>query len=173
MSLGDNMLEPIKGLVLGLKDPGLNPHLPLLPVGSLVKDFNLNLSNGRTIELEQVVKNGPLVLVFIRGTWCPFCRMHLSRLSKWVEKLKNKTATVIVVSTESVPVIKKWLQENQMLYLFASDEKFELSNYFGAHIDPNDFANAATFVIDSDKKIKMAYNGKRTDGNFEKINKVI
>ena len=68
---------------------------------------------------------------------------------------------------------QKWLKENPMTYLFASDEKLELANYFGVHISPNDFANAATFVIDSNKAIKLSYNGKRTNVNFEKVDEIL
>lgn len=163
------MINPISELILSITDHGLSSEISLLPVGTIVEDFTLTLSSKRQLPLEQVLANGPLVLVFIRGTWCPFCRLHLSRLRTWVEKLKNKHATVVVVSTESVDNIQKWLKDNPVSYIFASDVNFELSNYFGVHINANDFANAATFVIDTNRKLKLAYKGKRTKANFSEV----
>ncbi|MBL7666300.1 MAG: peroxiredoxin family protein [Bacteriovoracaceae bacterium] len=164
-------MNKLKGLVLAVHDPSVNELLPLIPEGTIVKNFELLLSNGRRVELNHILKNGPLLLVFIRGTWCPYCRMHLSRLREWMRNLQNKKSTVIVVSTETPEIINEWLTKNNSSYLFASDAKMELSDYFGVHINPNDFANAATFLIDTDNSLKLSYAGKRTDKNFEEMDK--
>lgn len=163
------MKEIIQDAIFSVIDHGLEASLPLLPEGSTIQNVQLNLSNKRTIEIDQILKNGPVVLVFIRGTWCPFCRMHLGRLRNWVERLKHRKATIIVVSSESVEKINLWLAENPVTYLFASDEELLLSNYFGVHIDPNDYANAATFLIDSNRTIRVAYKGRRNQKNFTAI----
>jgi hypothetical protein len=40
-------------------------------------------------------------------------------------------------------------------------------------IIPDDFFQAATFIIDSDLTVRLAYTGKRTQKNFDEMEKVI
>ncbi len=167
------MKDLIQNAILAVRDPSVNQDLPALAKGVVVENFSLLLSNKRTTDLNTIIQNGPLILVFIRGTWCPFCRMHLSRLRNWMNNLQNKKSTVIIVSTETPEVIQEWVAKNPSSYIFASDSDYHLANYFGVHIVPNDFANAATFLIDTDRVIKLSYIGKRTNKNFEEINQAI
>jgi peroxiredoxin len=157
----------IQGTIdLGTKKSG---ELKTLKLDDTIKDWNLLLTSNREVQISSLVKNGPLLLIFIRGTWCPFCRMHMTRLRAWVKKLQGKNATIIVVSSEPVDAIKSWLEKNPFPYLFASDENYELSDYFGVRVIPDDFSQAATFIIDSDLSVRMAYTGKRTQKNFDEM----
>ena len=162
-------MDIIREAILTIRDPGLSSKIELLPIGTIIGNLFFKLSSGRTIESDQVLKSGPIILVFIRGTWCPYCRMHLARFRNWVERNKNYKATLIVVSTEKPEKIQEWLKDNPITYLFASDSEFTLSDYFKVRINPNDFSNAATFLIDQDRKIRLAYKGKRTGADFEAI----
>lgn len=162
-------MDIIRKAILSIHDPGINSTIELLPIGTVIENVSFDLSSGRTILSDQILKNGPLIIVFIRGTWCPFCRMHLARFRNWIEKNKKHKATLIVVSTENSEKIQQWLKRNPATYLFASDSNFILSDYFKVRIDPNDFSNAATFLIDQDHKVRLAYKGKRTGADFEAI----
>lgn len=141
----------------------------VLQIDKTIQDWELNLSTNIKTNISTIIKNGPLLLIFIRGTWCPFCRMHLKKLREWIKKLKSSNATIIVVSTETMPIIRTWLDRNPQPYIFASDENQELSKYFGVHIDPNGFSQAATFLIDSNLSVRLAYSGKRTQKNFSEM----
>lgn len=123
-------------------------------------DFKLILSGHRTIGFEEVLKNGPLLLVFIKGTWCPFCQIHLQRLREWAESIKSKVTT-IVVSSEDIETITKWLRDNPSTYLFASDKNGEASKKFRVWLDEKNYSQAATFLVDIDKTIRFSYAGKR------------
>ncbi len=97
----------------------------------------------------------------------------MKNLSEWAEHLNQKEGNVIVVSTEAMNSLKSWLNINPMNFIFASDSSMELSNYFGVRIPPNDFAQAATFLIDSDFSIRLAYKGKRTKKYFDTVETVL
>lgn len=165
----------LQNLILSIKDPGTKDNSKLSPIkeSTEVVDFELLLSNRRTVKVSDVVKNGPLLLIFIRGTWCPFCRLHLGKLRSWVQKLDKTNATIIVVSSEPVEDINNWLTKNSSTYLFASDASKELGDYFGVRILPNTFMQAATFLIDKSMKVTLAYVGKRSKENFEQVTKTI
>lgn len=156
-------------------DPGTSSTLELgLGINDKIKNFEIKLTNNRSVLVENLLKNGPLILVFIRGTWCPFCRMHMARLNKWLQQREStKKGMRIVISSEPAEKINKWLENNPMSLIFASDENFELSKYFGVKIPKKDNSQAATFLIDVDKTIRLAYKGKRNTQNFSELEKVL
>jgi len=49
-----------------------------LNVGAKMPSFSLKDSNGKTIESVDLLKQANLVVVFYRGSWCPFCNRQLS-----------------------------------------------------------------------------------------------
>lgn len=153
----------------GSSDESINP----LPVDFKIRDWELFLTSNQKIKISDVVKRGPLLLVFIRGTWCPFCQVHLKNLSEWATRLNEKEGNVIVVSSEPLETLRSWLNIHPMNFIFASDSSMELAHYFGVRIPPNDFAQAATFLIDSDFTIRLAYKGKRTQKYFDEVQTVL
>lgn len=48
--------------------------------GDTAPDFTLTDHNSKTVKLSEAVKAAPVVLVFYRGYWCPFCARQLADL---------------------------------------------------------------------------------------------
>jgi peroxiredoxin len=46
-------------------------------VGTAVADFKLQDATGGQVSLDEIIANGPAVLVFYRGAWCPYCNTTL------------------------------------------------------------------------------------------------
>ena len=63
----------------------------------------------------------------------------------------------------------QWLEQNPTPYLFASDPQYEMADYFGVRVKGKDFFQAATFLIDSDLTIRLAYTGKRSKKFFDAV----
>lgn len=150
-------------------DPGVSKKIDTLQLDQTIKDWELDLSTNQIVKISEMLKQGPLLLVFIRGTWCPFCRLHLKNLAIWAETLKNKRGNVVVVSSEKLISIKRWLAYNPVGFPFAADPDYQLIDYFGVRIRPNQFSQAATFLIDSNLTVRLVYKGKRNAANFEAI----
>ena len=51
-----------------------------LAVGETAPLFRAKDAVGREVNLQQLLKKGPVVLYFYRGQWCPFCNKQLSQL---------------------------------------------------------------------------------------------
>jgi peroxiredoxin len=163
------MKNPIQELMLYALDPGISKKIKVTEAGTLIQDKTILLSSKRKVLIKELVKNGPLLLTFIRGTWCPFCRLHMQRLRDWAVKLEGRNGSIIVLSSEPISAINAWLETNPVPYMFASDEGSELADYFGVRVKPNKFFQAATFIIDSDLKVRLAYTGKRTKSLFNSL----
>ena len=51
-------------------------------VGETAPDFTLPNANGKPVSLDEALARGPVVVVFYRGTWCPFCNTQLRALQQ-------------------------------------------------------------------------------------------
>lgn len=53
-----------------------------ITTGDIAPDFTLSDNSGKQITLSKAVKDAPVVLVFYRGSWCPFCARQIADLRK-------------------------------------------------------------------------------------------
>ncbi|PIP94940.1 MAG: hypothetical protein COW00_14150 [Bdellovibrio sp. CG12_big_fil_rev_8_21_14_0_65_39_13] len=127
-----------------------------------IDNFQVTLVTGQVFDLYSTLKSGPVVVNFIMGTWCPFCTNHLKKVRLWQEKL-GKKVTMIIISSESIETLRKWMKENPMSYLFASDPSLAIADQFNANHFMLKMATPSTFLIDSDHTLKLIFKGIRTD----------
>ncbi|WP_178022197.1 peroxiredoxin-like family protein [uncultured Paenibacillus sp.] len=72
-----------------------------LQEGQKVKDFTLNNSLGQPVNLYDELSQGPVVLTFYRGGWCPFCNMQLRAYQKVLPQIEAIGGRLIAVSPQS------------------------------------------------------------------------
>src|SRR5580704_8997154 len=48
-----------------------------LKAGDKVPSFVLEDANGKTVSSSELLSQGPFVVSFYRGVWCPYCNMEL------------------------------------------------------------------------------------------------
>lgn len=48
-----------------------------LQVGDRAPDFTLPDTLGRPVTLSRLIEQGPAVVTFYRGAWCPYCNLQL------------------------------------------------------------------------------------------------
>lgn len=82
-----------------------------LKVGDIVPDFVLPNVHGQPVALAALLLQGPVVLSFYRGAWCPFCNIELRALQAALPALRACNANVVAVSPElpdySLPLIER------------------------------------------------------------------
>lgn len=72
-----------------------------LKVGDAAPDFLLPDVNGRLVSSAQLRREGPLVLSFFRGGWCPFCVAELCALQATKAEIEELGAKLLVVTPET------------------------------------------------------------------------
>jgi peroxiredoxin len=148
-------------------DPEFGTEDQIAKIGNVVSDFKIPIAQGGEFHLATALQRGPVIINFIKGTWCPHCSLHLSNLRKWQDKIqfsnKGRLVTILIVSNEPISAIRDWLKTNPGLTLFGSDEQGLIANHFGVKLSPENFLKPATFLLDADKTIRMAFGGKRTE----------
>ena len=69
------MVKAARDLDRAMPSPGLR-------AGDSAPDFTLFNAFGRRVKLSDQLKEGPVVLAFYRGAWCPFCNIEMNVLQR-------------------------------------------------------------------------------------------
>lgn len=81
-------------LAASLPDPGIK-------VGERAPDFTLPSARGEAVHLYDELKKGPVVLVFYRGAWCPFCNLYLRALTESLPRIRALGAQLVAVTPQT------------------------------------------------------------------------
>jgi len=73
---------------------------PGLRVGDRAPDFEASTYAGGSVRLSELYKKGPVVLVFYRGAWCPYCNVHLQSFQSRLPEIQGAGASVVAVSVD-------------------------------------------------------------------------
>lgn len=87
--------------------------------------------DGKAVDLRALLARGPLVLVFYRGLWCPFCNVTLSEYQQVVADLANSGATLVAVSAQSTAATLKTREALGVRYQLLSDPGNQLARQYG------------------------------------------
>ncbi|NOX43339.1 MAG: AhpC/TSA family protein [Gammaproteobacteria bacterium] len=70
-------------------------------IGDQAPDFCLPSVKGGDRKLSDYLKEGPVVLSFYRGGWCPYCNLEFKALQECLPEFKQLGATLIGISPET------------------------------------------------------------------------
>jgi len=139
-------------------------------VGDSAADFSLKTVNGNALKLSDQTKEGPVVLVVLRG-WpgyqCPLCTRQVKELVGQAKALADTKARVLFVYPGPAAKLdahaseffgKTGLPEG---FTFVTDPDYKFTNLYGIRWDaPNETAFPSTFVIDGSNTIRFAKTSK-------------
>jgi peroxiredoxin len=69
--------------------------------GDLMPMFTLPNAEGRLVDSRKLLDDGPLVLSFFRGGWCPYCRMELEALQAIAPMIEASGATLAAITPDT------------------------------------------------------------------------
>ncbi len=69
--------------------------------GDKAPNFALPDVNGETVRLSQLLAKGPVVLIFYRGGWCPYCNLALRSYQAILPDIQRNSATLVAVSPQT------------------------------------------------------------------------
>jgi peroxiredoxin len=150
-----------------------------LNLGSKAIDFTLSNANGDSINLYKLLENGPVILTWYRGGWCPYCNLTLRYLQQTIPDFRQYNAQLVALSPEIPDQSLSTKEKNELDFEVLSDidnevgldygvvytlpqeiaERYEdgfgLSNYNGN--DKAQLPLAATYLIGKDGIVKYAF----------------
>ncbi|MFW8592074.1 peroxiredoxin-like family protein [Glaciecola sp. 2405UD65-10] len=94
-------------------------------------DFSLPNAKGETIQLADLLKKGPVVVTFYRGSWCPYCNLQLRALNERVAEINTLGAQLVAISPQVPDGSLSDDEISQMDFTVLSDQDAKVAAKFG------------------------------------------
>lgn len=95
-------------------------------INSKAPDFKAKDQNGNEVVLKDIRKKGPVVLIFYRGYWCPYCNKELQKLEDSLQLIKEKGAQLIAITPEKQEGIAKTIEKTKASYSIVADSAMKI-----------------------------------------------
>lgn len=131
---------------------GQAPQPQGLQVNQSAPDFKAEDQNGSKIHLKSLLKKGPVVLIFYRGEWCPYCNKHLKQLEDSLSQITSKGAKVIAVTPQKPEFIAKTIEQTKASFSIVHDDGLNIMKSYDVAFRVDDK------TIELYKKYKIDFN---------------
>jgi len=102
-----------------------------IKIGEKAPHFSLPNAQGEQVDLEALVKQGPLVITFYRGNWCPYCNLQLRALQERLGEIKALGASLVAISPQ-VPDGSMTADDiSKMDFIVLSDQDAKVASQYG------------------------------------------
>lgn len=97
-------------------------HIPQgLKVGDKAPDFTGYDQKGKQIELKKLLENGPVVLTFYRGIWCPACNRYLQNYQDSLNMITDQGVSFVAVTPESIEFVEQTVKLHNLSFTVIYD----------------------------------------------------
>jgi len=103
----------------------------ILHAGSKIPDFQLKDHDGKSVSSADLLANGPLVVCFIRGRWCPFCVAQMEAMNLVLPEIQQAGATLVAVSPQTVQQSFFMRDQHKLRFTLLSDAANKVARQFG------------------------------------------
>ncbi|HEY0801717.1 MAG TPA: peroxiredoxin-like family protein [Steroidobacteraceae bacterium] len=100
-------------------------------VGDKAPTFVLMDPEGNDVSSEVLRKQGPLIISFYRGAWCPYCNMELQALQAALPQFEKLGANLVAISPQTAANSRKSTKQNNLSFPILSDVKGKVGEAFG------------------------------------------
>lgn len=94
---------------------------PGLAVGERAPDATVYTQDGGAVSLASLYAEGPVVVTFYRGGWCPFCERALAGWQDRLDELHAAGGTLVALTPESPEHAAETIGEHQLGFAVYSD----------------------------------------------------
>ncbi len=146
-------------------------------VGDAAVDGQLTGWDGKSVQLSELWSEGPVVLMWYRGSWCPYCNAQLRAMQKQLSAIENAGARLVVLTPELPEKAKETAAASNLSMVALHDKDNQLARKYGVVFSlpetivpifkeklstfngskATELPLPATYVIDTDGKITYAY----------------
>jgi peroxiredoxin len=123
----------------------------IAPAGTVLPDAGLLDMHGAATTLYAAAGDGTSVLVFYRGTWCPYCNIALSAYQEQLlPQLTERGIRLIAVSPQKPDGSLTMQQKNDLAFTVVSDPGNAIAGRLGILTGPSEEARAAQLQLGLD-----------------------
>ena len=145
--------------------PSADKVIPL-KVNDTVPNFELPNETNELVNFKQKLNEKPVVLIFYRAGWCPYCNVHLSDIQSIESKILKLGYQIIAISTDRPDKLNETKNKNSLNYTLLSDPNCEIAAKFGIAFWAGEnwkLPVPSLFIIEKSGKIKFVH----TDADYK------
>jgi peroxiredoxin len=141
--------------------------------GKAAPDFKLADQDGFPVALSAFKDMSHVLLIFVRGDWCPSCHITLRTYAKHKERFQEQDITLLAIGPDPVGVNLRMVQELGVPFKMLSDEGQRTAMAYGVQLD-DDLAKKmhndgiplpASFLVDKGGVVRYTSRPERA-GEF-------
>ena len=124
-------------------------------------DANVQSLQGKAISLSAVAAGKPMILVFYRGGWCPYCNVQLSDLRLIQKQTDALGYQMVGISPDTPKELNLTLDKQKLQYTLISDSKANAMRAFGIayRLDDKTVEKYKQYDIDLDRSSGEKHHG--------------
>lgn len=124
-----------------------------LKAGDALPEVSVKDAAGKSVTLRSYHADGPAVIVFFRGSWCPICTKHFQDLIKAHPEMAKSGAKVVAISPDTVENTRGNTEKLKIPFPLVSDSDLAATKAFGLafQVDEATITKYKGFGIDLEK----------------------
>ena len=103
----------------------------ILKPGVKAPPFTLKNQHDEDISSFDLIKHGPLVVSFTRGSWCPFRSAEVHALNEVYDQFRQAGIELVVLSPQSLERTRKQAKAGNLKFSLLADTNNEIATAFG------------------------------------------
>ncbi len=121
------LTAPILAVAVPSDPRDVNP----VEVGSALPEVQLTDTEGKQHALSEVVGSEKSILIFYRGSWCPYCTRHLAAIGQYEQTILDKGYRIIAISPDQPEATQDYAEEAEFNYSIYADPDLSATKAFG------------------------------------------
>ena len=115
-----DVVEVFDRSIQDLLDKGIPANV--VKVGDSLDPFTLSDATGAAVRLEELVESGPVVIIFYRGGWCPYCNLALRTYQReLLPELAASGAQMVAISPQTPDQSLSTMEKAELGFTVLSD----------------------------------------------------
>jgi len=102
-----------------------------LKVGDRAPSLSLPDAKGEQVHVDRMLEQGPVVAIFYRGGWCPYCNLELRAWQAHLAELHSLGATLVAISPQTPDNSLSTAEKNALAFPVLSDSDLAAAHGFG------------------------------------------
>jgi peroxiredoxin len=133
-----------------------------IAAGDTLESFTLDDANGNPVTLDQVVVDGPAVIVFYRGGWCPYCNLALRTYQReLLPELDSFGSRLVAISPQSPDQSLSTTEKAGLEFTVLSDPGSQLAKRIGISFQQSEE------VLEAQRKLGLDLAQVNAEGSIE------
>lgn len=108
----------------------------LIEVGTPAPDFCLPNYDGKEIALSHFKGKRDMLLIFVRGDWCPSCHIMLRHYEKERKKFQDKNVMLFAIGPDPIGVNRAMVEKLGVDFAVLTDDIMEVSKSYCLEVQP-------------------------------------